>query len=65
VNNFQTKVIENIRIHILCSKSPPTPENCAVYDKIEKYGRAGQASDDNTAHALCMLGNKARTQLYI
>jgi hypothetical protein len=67
VNNFQTKVVENIRTHILCSKSPPYPtlENRAVYDKVEKYGTAGQASDDNKAHALYMLGNKARTQLYI
>ena len=25
---------------------------------MEKYGRAGQAKDDNTAHALCMLDTK-------
>jgi len=25
---------------------------------VEKYGRAGQATDDNTAHAPCMLDNK-------
>ena len=31
-------------------------ENRAVYEiNVEKYGRAGQATDDNTAHALCML----------
>ena len=30
-------------------------ENRAVYENVEKYGRAGQATDDNTAHAHCML----------
>jgi len=24
---------------------------------VEKYGTAGQATDDNMAHALCMLDN--------
>jgi len=28
------------------------PEN-----NVEKYGRAGQTPDDNTARALCMLAN--------
>jgi len=27
------------------------------WDYVEKYGRARQASDDYTAHALCMLDN--------
>ena len=26
---------------------------------MEEFGRAGQATDDSTAHALCMLDNKA------
>jgi len=30
-----------------------SPENRAGYER----GRAEQASDDNTAHALCMLDN--------
>jgi hypothetical protein len=29
-------------------------ENCAVYN-AEKFRRAGQAKDNNTAHVLCML----------
>ena len=33
-------------------------ENRAVWDNVEKYGGATpQATDDNTAHALCMLDN--------
>ena len=31
-------------------------ENRAVYN-VQKYGRARQATDDNTLHALCMLDN--------
>ena len=32
---------------------------CLLLDNVEKYCRAGQASDDNTcfAHAHCMLDN--------
>jgi len=29
--------------------------NRAVYDNLEKYCRAGQATDNNIAHAHCML----------
>ena len=40
-----------IKTHILCSityLSPPSiPENCAVYEIMEEYGRAQQATDDN------------------
>jgi len=49
---FQTKVVEKIKTHVLCS-----PKNPAVYEVIwkKKYFRAGQATNDNTAHAHCML----------
>jgi hypothetical protein len=43
---FQTKVIEKIKTHILCSII--FPENSAVYEIMwKKYGRARQATDDN------------------
>jgi len=29
---FQTKVVEEIKIHILCSITFFPPENCAVYE---------------------------------
>jgi hypothetical protein len=32
------------------------PENRTVYENVEKYGKAGQATDDSMAHALCVLG---------
>ena len=51
---FQAKLLEKIKIHILCSiffffKS------CHLWDNVEKYSRARQATDDNIAHAHCML----------
>ena len=38
--------------------SPPPPlKNYRSRDIVEKYGRAGEATNGNTAHALCMLDN--------
>jgi len=52
---FQTKFVEKIKTHILCSMTFFF-ENCAVYEIMwKKYCRAGQAADDNMAHAHCML----------
>jgi hypothetical protein len=55
---FQTKFVEKIKTFMsknffFFSKIVP------LLDNGEKYGTAGQATDDsnNTAHALCMLGN--------
>ena len=39
----------------MLNNSPPTPENHAVYENVVRYCRAGQAIDDNMAHAHCML----------
>ena len=30
-------------------------KSCRLWDSVEKYCRAGQATDDNMAHAHCML----------
>jgi hypothetical protein len=39
---------ENQNTLILCSITPPPPENRAFFlDNMEKYGRARQATDDN------------------
>jgi hypothetical protein len=32
-------------------------KSCRLWDNVEKYCRAGQAADDNMAHAHCMLDN--------
>jgi len=53
---FQTKAVEKIKTHILCSitffRVP-----CRLWDNVEKYCKAGQATDGNMAHAHCMLDN--------
>jgi len=46
---FQTKVVEKIETHFLFSNFF-SPENL-----VEKYCMAEQATDDNIAHAKCML----------
>jgi len=50
---FRTKVIEKIKKHILCSITI-FRKSCLVWANVEKYFRAGQATDDNVAHARCM-----------
>jgi len=52
---FQTKFVETIKTHILCSVTFPPLKSCRLWDKVEKYYRSGQATDDNMAHAHCML----------
>jgi len=32
-------------------------KSCHLYDNVEKYCTVGQATDDNMAHAHCMLDN--------
>jgi len=51
---FQTKVVEKIKTHILCSVTL-FRKVCRLWDNVGKCGRAGQATDDKMAHAHCML----------
>jgi hypothetical protein len=43
---FQTKVVEKIKTYILCSITF-SRKSCRLWDNVEKYGRARQATDDN------------------
>jgi len=43
---FQTEVAEKIKMHILCAVTF-SRKSCRFWDNEEKYGRAGQATDDN------------------
>ena len=52
---FQTNVVEKIQTHILCWVTSPPRKSCRLLVNAEKYCRAGQATDDNMAHAHCML----------
>jgi len=48
--------VEKIKTHVLCSITF-SPKSCLLWDKVEKYCRVGQATDDNMARAHCMLDN--------
>ena len=43
---LRTKVVEKIRIYILCSTTFSI-KSCHLWDNLEKYGRTRQATDDN------------------
>jgi hypothetical protein len=49
---FLTKVVEKTKTHFMSNKLPPQPhpttppESCHLWDNVEKYCRAGQATDD-------------------
>ena len=53
---FQTKVVDKIKTHILCSVTF-FRKSGRLWDNVVKYFTAGQAIDDNMAHAHCMLDN--------
>jgi hypothetical protein len=53
---FHSKVVEEIKTHILCSITFFFPKIVPLWDKVEKYCRAGQNTDDNMAYAHFMLG---------
>ena len=42
---LQTKVVERIKTHIACSYPPR--KSCRLWHNVEKYGRAGQPTDNN------------------
>ena len=51
----QTKIVEKIKTHIFCSITYfLTPRR--LCDNVEKYIRAGEATDDNMRHAHLTLG---------
>jgi hypothetical protein len=52
---FQSKVVQKIRTHILCSITFSI-KSCRLLDNVKKC-TAGQATDDNMPHAHCMLVN--------
>jgi len=51
---FQSKVVEETETRILCSVFFFSKMR-RFYGNVEKYCRAGQATDDNMAHAHCRL----------
>ena len=49
---FQTKIIEKIKAHILFSVTF-LRKSCRLWENVEKYCRAQQATDDSMVHAHC------------
>jgi hypothetical protein len=47
---FQMKFVEKIK-----TLPPPPRKSCHLWDNVEKYGTAGQATDDNAVQALWTL----------
>jgi hypothetical protein len=50
---FHTKDLGKFKTHILCS-STFFQKLCHLRNNEEKYGRAGQAPDDNTIWGVCL-----------
>jgi len=54
----QAKVAEKLKTHILCSgTSFFFRKSCRLGDNVENCGTAGETTNDNMAHAHCMLDN--------
>ena len=56
MSNVQDKVVEKIKTHIMFNYLF-FQKSCPLWNYVEKYSRAEQATDDNMAHVHCMLGN--------
>ena len=52
---FSPKFVGKIKTHILSLVT--FFKWCRLQNNVEKYCKAGQASDDDMAHAHCVLGN--------
>jgi hypothetical protein len=54
VRNVSDKFVEKLKTHILCSVIS-FRKSCRLWDNVEKYCRAGQATNEKVAHASCKL----------
>jgi hypothetical protein len=64
---FPTKVVQKIKIHAVCSITPPHPENLVVYDiqgNVEKYGTPTHTENGNiirSMHFACCIAKEHPT----
>jgi hypothetical protein len=56
LNCFRQKLYRKIKTHFMFNILFPPGKSCRLWD-VEKYTIARQATDDNMAHAYCMLNN--------
>ena len=61
---FQTKVVEKIKTYIVSSITI-FPKIVPLWDKVEKYYRVGQATEDSVVHAHCMLNTQLKYVILI
>ena len=54
----QTKVVAKIKTNILCSGTFFFRKSCRVVENVENCGTAGETTDNQMAHANCMLGTQ-------
>jgi len=54
---FKTKVVQKIKTDVVWSKCF-LRKSCRLWDKVEKYSKAGQATGDTRAHVFWMLDKK-------
>ena len=54
MRNIRTKTVEKIE-NIFSVTT--VRKSSRLLDNVERYGRAGQATDDNMAHAILILDN--------
>ena len=54
---LQKKVVEEIKTHFALNNLIYLFTKSSRLWDVEKYRRAGQVTDDNMAHAYCMLDN--------
>ena len=56
--NVLDKIFEKIEIHILCSITFFFRKSYRLWDNVEEFWTAGQITDDNIAHAHCVMDNQ-------
>jgi hypothetical protein len=54
---FQTKYLQKIKTHFVPHDINFFWKSYRLWDNVEKYRRAEQATDDNMAHAHCILNS--------
>jgi len=55
MRNVPHKVVKKIKTHHFAFNNFFKKRKCRLWENVVKYCRAGQATDDNMAHAHCML----------
>ena len=54
MRNFSDKIVEKIETHFMFNNIS-FRKLCLLWNNVEKFGTAEQATDDNVAQAHCML----------